>query len=155
VGENHRRGIVLEAGAHHFARMHAGAIHGAAKQLFERQHAVAIVEIQAGKHLVRQVAQAGGEVVTTFTRIAQRGARGQLLRQAAARQFQGGRDPGPLGRTQTGCADFLILPAEECAKTAGLHEQFAPEGNGVLAAHAATKQNGEQLCIRQGCAAVS
>jgi len=53
--------VVLQRLANDLARMHAGAVDGAAKHLFEVNQAVAVVEVQAAEHFVRPIAQLGGE----------------------------------------------------------------------------------------------
>lgn len=45
VGEDQRRRVVLECGAHHFPRRHAGAVDGAAEQLFESDDPVPVVRL--------------------------------------------------------------------------------------------------------------
>ena len=112
--------------------MHAGAVDGAAEQLLERQHAVAVVQVQAAEYLVRQVAQARAQVVAAVARVAQAGLFLQLFGQAAPGQFQRGGDARALGRAQPAGADRLVGPAEQRAQAAGVGEQLAAQRQASL-----------------------
>src|SRR5438445_11768849 len=61
--EDHGRGVVRETTSHDFARMYAGAVDGATEQFLERNHAMALVEEQAGEYLVRMRADARAQEI--------------------------------------------------------------------------------------------
>src|SRR5690606_14580007 len=62
VPDDHRRRVAGQRVAHHFARMHLRAVHGAAEQLLERQGPVPGVQEQRREHLARMPAQALREI---------------------------------------------------------------------------------------------
>src|SRR5438105_9614611 len=64
VREDHGSGVVGQTTPHDFARIHAGAIDRAAEQFLEGDYAMALVEKQAGEHLVRMRADARAQVVS-------------------------------------------------------------------------------------------
>ena len=128
VGEDHRGRIAAQSLLDHFARMDARPVDGAAEQLLERDHAVAIVQVDAAEHLVGKVPQAHSNELTRGARIGQRRSgqhellvvpSGQLERclqgyVAGRAQSVSGAHPFPVGR-------------EQGAQGAKLHEQ--PSGD--------------------------
>ena len=57
VRDDHRGGIALQGQLHDLARVHAGAVDGAAKQLFELDQSMTFIEVQTAKHFVLEIAQ--------------------------------------------------------------------------------------------------
>src|SRR6056297_2014546 len=53
--QDQRGGILRQGALDDLARVDAGAVDGAAEQFLEKNHAVAVVQVQAAEHLVRQV----------------------------------------------------------------------------------------------------
>jgi hypothetical protein len=59
VGYDDRGGISLQRQFDDLARVHARPVDGAAEQLFELDETMTLVEIEAAKHLVLEVAELG------------------------------------------------------------------------------------------------
>ncbi len=152
VSEDHRCGIAAERLLDDFARMHAGAVDGAAKQLVEGDQAVAVVQVQAAEQLMGLVPQpADQEAVRSGRRIQQRSV-AQGLGVVTPRQFQGGlqtaiarRAQAPLGE-QGGAVGYQEFPQRAVGR-----EQAAGEIDDVAAAEPGTaEQQGHHLGVRQG-----
>ena len=126
----------------------AGAVDGAAKQLVESQHAVAIVEIQAAKPLVREMPQPGYQERLRIRRAADAGARGQRLLEVTPREQRYGpehvepRGADPLFREDRGAIGIQQL-------TQGAEPGEQPVGDagtpGTVAAR--TQQQAEQFGV--------
>ena len=82
--------LCSERAAHDFARMHFGAVDGAAEQFLERQRAMAGVEEQHREHFMRMAAQALGEIAAGGAGVGQRLAAFQAGGEVAVAQFQRG-----------------------------------------------------------------
>lgn len=57
VRKDDRCGVVRERLSQHFARVHAGAVDGAAEELFEGDQAVSFIEIKTAENLIRPITQ--------------------------------------------------------------------------------------------------
>ena len=98
-----------------FARVHLGAVEGAAEQLLVGDHAVPGVEEQAGEDLVRQRPQLAREVGAGLRRVGQRLAALQLLAEVARAELERGRQRAGARRPQARAAP----PAPRAAGRAG------------------------------------
>lgn len=150
VRQDHGGRIVRQAVTHHFARMHAGAIYGAAEQLFERNDAVAIVEKQAGKDLVRIGGQARLDVAGAGHGVGQARYFLQFAVQVAATQFECGLKPAPGHRTQA-CA--LLRGMQQAFQSAVAGEQIAAHIDRACAASPRADEHGQQFGVGQAAAA--
>src|SRR5690606_30978910 len=90
VADDHRRGVARQGAAHHFARMHLGAVDGAAEQLLEGERAMAGIQEQRGEDLAGMPAQALGEIAPGGARVGQRLATLESRGEVAVAQFQRG-----------------------------------------------------------------
>ena len=88
VGEDDGRAIQLQAALHHLARVHAGAVDGPGEQNLVADDAMAVVQEQAGEHLVLEAAQPGPDVVLGLVRVAEDRAGAQLRLQVTPGQLQ-------------------------------------------------------------------
>src|SRR5580700_7671235 len=68
VRDDHGGGIALQGELHDLPRMHAGAVNRAAKQLFELNQAMPLIQVQATKYLVLQIAQPRSEKISGCSR---------------------------------------------------------------------------------------
>lgn len=124
---DHCIGIVAQTGPDHFPRIDIGAVDGAAEQFLEGQYPVAIVQIQAGKHLVGQMSQPGPQKAPAVGGIGQRGALLQFLAQRPPGQFQTGHQPGLLGRAQSRHRRPGGLAGQQGTQTARALQQLATQ----------------------------
>ena len=97
VGEDDGCCIQLQAALDHLARVHAGAVDGAGEQNLVADDAVAVVQEQAGEHLVLEAAQPGPEVVLGLVRVAQHRAGAQFRLQVATGQLKRRLEPSRQG----------------------------------------------------------
>ena len=100
VRKDQRRGVVLQRLAHDLARMHAGAVDGAAEHLLEMDEPVTVVEVQAAEHFVRPIAQLRGEELPRGRGRVERGPGTQRLAVVTARQLERRHERGVTRRTQ-------------------------------------------------------
>ena len=70
VGEDNGRCIQFQTAFDHLPRVDAGAVDGPGKQDFIVDDAVAVIQEQAGEHLVRKPAQPGLDVRLGLVRVA-------------------------------------------------------------------------------------
>ena len=167
VRQHHTGGLVVQGAQHHLARVHAGLRERAAKQLFHAQQAVLRIEKQHGKHLVPLGGQVQLQVVLDGIGRVKHLAFTQLLGQGAARQLQHRHQFGTLGGAQAFDA-FQVAGAGmqqpgDAAKSAadlaagrvqhGRVQQLLRHLQHAFAHDARAQQDGQQLCIGQGCGA--
>ena len=139
VREDHRGGVVRQATPHDFARMHAGAVDRAAEQFLEGDHAMAVVEEQAGEHLVRIArARRDLQVVGAAPGSVSASAVSQFGVEIAPAEFERGVRAGSLGRTG---AELRAVRAASRAAASGRRRRRAVRGRGRrrLAAPAASR----------------
>ena len=103
MGEDQRRGVVQQRLAQHFARMHAGAVDGAAEQLLERDQPVTVVEVQAAEHLVGAVAQLRQQEGARRLRGGERRPAAQRFAEVPPRELHGGLEHGEARRSDARC----------------------------------------------------
>ncbi len=150
VADDHRGGVVRQRAPGDLARMHFGAVDGAAEQLLEGERAVASVEEQRGEDLLRLVAQAPGEVAAGGARVGERLAALQPGGEVAAAEFHhrgqgagaGGTEPGQLRQRGR-------WPFEQGAQGTMGGEQLARGRDRIAAAQAGAEQQNQQFGIGQ------
>jgi hypothetical protein len=101
VSEDNGGGVDGEGLFYDFARVYRGPVDRAAKQFVETQDTVPVVEKQAAKHLVPEVAHTGFQKGLGIGRAADRLADRQRLRIVAAGQFGQRAQRGETPRANT------------------------------------------------------
>lgn len=155
VREDDCRGVVGERLAHHFARMHARPVDGAAEELFEGDQPMTVVEVQAAEHFVGPIAQMRGQEGARSIRRDQRGTQAQCFAVVAPGQLEGGLQQRVAGRAHAALprARFEI-GAQQLAQRAELRQEHARQIHGIGAGDARAEEHGEQLRVRERmCAA--
>ena len=128
VREDHRCGIVGERLLDHFARVDAGAIDGAAEHFAQRDHAVAVVEHQAGEDFVLVVAQLRLQVTHRLRRARQAIAAREIFGEVAPRDFECGLQQHELGGAEAlATAQAVAAGVEYAAQRAEIGDQSARE----------------------------
>ena len=129
MGEDDGRGIQLQAAFHHLARVHAGAIDGAGEQNLIADDAVAVVQEQAGEHLVLEAAQPGPDVGPGLVRVAEDGSCTQFCFQVAPGKLQGRFKPRRQGLAERSVPGVVDDEASQSPVLAELLADFI-EGPG-------------------------
>src|SRR5580658_7322445 len=102
VSHDDRGRIALQRQLDDLARMHARTVDRAAEQLLEVDEAVALVEIQAAKYFVLEVAELRGEKIAGRPRAGQGGSGAQRLRQLPPCDFGNGLNLGVANGSEPG-----------------------------------------------------
>ena len=88
VGEDNGGRVELQGAAHNLARVDAGPVDGAAKQLLKQDHPVPVVQKQAGEDLLLVMPQPAAEEAPRGIRMLEDVIPVQLFLQMSAGQFQ-------------------------------------------------------------------
>jgi len=135
----------------YFARMHAGAIDGAAEQFFKGDETMAVVEVQAAEDLIGAVPQLGREEAPGVCRASQCRAGAQRRGVVAAGELQRRLHQCDTGGPQAGRGEAALpVCREQPAQPAVGRQQFARQLDSAGAAHAGAQQQREQFGVRQG-----
>jgi hypothetical protein len=148
VGEYDGRGAMAQRLSDDLARVYAGAIDRAAKELLKSGQTVAVVEIKAAEHFVRTISQSRHEKIArgAWTRERRRGL--ELLLVVPPGDLQRRLQLCVACTAQPACAqEPLWLGGKQGAQSSEVPQQIARKLDRVTPAEALTQEDTKELCF--------
>src|SRR6266513_1015740 len=150
MGENDCRRVMPQGALHHFARVDTRLRQGAAEKLLVRDDAMLRVEEQHHEGFLFAPSEREAQVIAHRSRRRQRISRGDFLPERTARQLEGCLELRELGSPQTRrLREVRGSCVEQATDGAEAPQELACEVDRTLSLDAGTKQDCEQLRVRE------
>ncbi len=151
VSRDHRGGVLLQSELHDLAWMHARSVDRAAKQFLELDESMPLVQIQAAKHFVLEIAQAGRQEIAGRLGAREQRPGAHRFRELSPGELGGGLQLRVPRESQARSrAEARAIRGEELAQRSEFLEHLTREIQSRAALASGAEQDGEDLRVRQG-----